>query len=174
MLTPFSSNDLVTAIPGLRRYARLLVADPVRADAMVEETLRRAREVSGATRSGKTATIRLLSLLRSVCADQIAQGQPDLPPPPLPPAETPSAGAGSIKGRRGPNPLRAEEPLKQLCGLPVEQREVLVLVAVERMSYEDVAILLDVPVATVLSRLTQARELLRAGAESRAAPKSAS
>ena len=52
--------------------------------------------------------------------------------------------------------------LAQLRELPLEQREVLVLVAVERMSYVDIAALLHMPVATVISRLSQAREALRA------------
>ena len=52
--------------------------------------------------------------------------------------------------------------LAQLRELPLEQREVLVLVAVERMSYVDIAALLHIPVATVISRLSQAREALRA------------
>ena len=72
----------------------------------------------------------------------------------------------------GPNAGRIEEVLTQLFRLPIEQREVLVLVAVERMSYQDVATLLAVPVATVLARLMQAREALRSVAsEPLAAPK---
>ena len=48
----------------------------------------------------------------------------------------------------------------RLLRLPIEEREVLMLVAVERLSYADIAILLDVPVATVLSTLARARERL--------------
>ena len=58
--------------------------------------------------------------------------------------------------------------LAELRRLPVEQREVVVLVAVERMSYDDVAALLHVPVATVMSRLQQARGALRSSAIARA------
>ena len=53
------------------------------------------------------------------------------------------------------------EMLSRLYELPLEQREILVLVAVERLSYADIASLLQIPVATVVSRLTQARETLR-------------
>jgi RNA polymerase sigma-70 factor (ECF subfamily) len=45
----------------------------------------------------------------------------------------------------------------RLLRLPVEEREVLMLVAVERLSYADVAVLLDLPVASVLSTLARAR-----------------
>jgi RNA polymerase sigma-70 factor (ECF subfamily) len=54
-------------------------------------------------------------------------------------------------------------------------REVLILVAVERLSYEETATLLRVPVATVFARLVQAREALRSlEFEPMTAPKSAS
>jgi RNA polymerase sigma-70 factor (ECF subfamily) len=64
--------------------------------------------------------------------------------------------------------------LAQLRALPLEQREVLVLVAVERMSYIDIAALLRLPVATVIARLSHAREALRSSApKAESAPNSA-
>jgi RNA polymerase sigma-70 factor (ECF subfamily) len=44
--------------------------------------------------------------------------------------------------------------------LPLEEREVLILVAVERLSYEEVASVLGVQVATVMGTLTRARKRL--------------
>ncbi|MGC2041628.1 RNA polymerase sigma factor, partial [Paraburkholderia caledonica] len=46
--------------------------------------------------------------------------------------------------------------------LPVEQREVVLLVGLEEMSYADVALALNVPIGTVMSRLSRGRERLRA------------
>jgi len=51
--------------------------------------------------------------------------------------------------------------------LPHEQREVLLLVGVEEFSYQEVASALGVPVGTVMSRLSRARERLRAEMEGR-------
>ena len=46
--------------------------------------------------------------------------------------------------------------------LPLEQREVLLLVALEEMSYDGAAQALGIPIGTVMSRLARAREKLRA------------
>ena len=44
--------------------------------------------------------------------------------------------------------------------LPDEQREVLVLVALEGMKYQQVTEILDIPIGTVMSRLSRARKRL--------------
>ena len=49
-----------------------------------------------------------------------------------------------------------------LQGLPAEQREVLLLVCVEDLSYQETAHVLGVPIGTVMSRLSRARERLGA------------
>src|SRR6478752_7836977 len=53
------------------------------------------------------------------------------------------------------------EVLRELSRLPPEQREVLVLAAVEEMRYEEIAAVLSIPVGTVMSRLSRARAKLR-------------
>jgi RNA polymerase sigma-70 factor (ECF subfamily) len=50
---------------------------------------------------------------------------------------------------------------KALARLPVEQREVILLVGIEQMGYAEVAKTLDIPIGTVMSRLSRARERLR-------------
>ena len=153
---PYSSADLLAALPRLRRYARFLADDPADADQLVEETLRRARQADN--RSTELApTVSLLGMLRALQAER-----------------------RKTRGARAPISLfgsrdRAAEPLSvpvtspqhdngdlvaRLFRLPLEQREVLALVAVERLSYEEIASLLAVPVATVFARLVQARSTL--------------
>ena len=51
---------------------------------------------------------------------------------------------------------------RAIARLPEEQRAVLLLVTLEEMSYEEVAQALAVPIGTVMSRLSRAREKLRA------------
>ena len=54
-----------------------------------------------------------------------------------------------------------QEVLRQMERLPAEQREVLVLAAIEEMRYDEIAAVLSVPIGTVMSRLSRARERLR-------------
>jgi RNA polymerase sigma-70 factor (ECF subfamily) len=49
---------------------------------------------------------------------------------------------------------------RALAGLPVEFREVLVLRELEDMSYRQIAVIVGVPMGTVMSRLSRARKLL--------------
>ena len=58
--------------------------------------------------------------------------------------------------------LMLRDVQRALYRLPVEQREVLLLVALEELSYRDAAQVLGVPVGTVMSRLSRAREQMRA------------
>jgi RNA polymerase sigma-70 factor, ECF subfamily len=50
--------------------------------------------------------------------------------------------------------------------LPVAQREILLLCEVEEMSYQEIATALNIPMGTVMSRLSRARQALRAAAQS--------
>jgi DNA-directed RNA polymerase specialized sigma24 family protein len=48
-----------------------------------------------------------------------------------------------------------------MAKLPIERREIILLVALEGMSYEAVAELLGVPIGTVRSRISRGRAMLR-------------
>ena len=169
---PLSANDLLAELPRLRRYARVLTGDPELADSLVEVTLLRYRRGSGETASSSTRTLELLALLRAISAENASPA-----PPPAPRGMTFSAAAKWVhtQGASARSlPDRAVEMFAQLAELPLEQREVLVLVAVEQLSYSDIAALLQIPVATVVSRLSQARAALHASATtSHSAPKNA-
>jgi RNA polymerase sigma-70 factor (ECF subfamily) len=59
---------------------------------------------------------------------------------------------------------------RALQALPTEQVEVLVLVALEGMAYREVAQVLDIPLGTVMSRLSRARQALRRYLDGEEAP----
>lgn len=73
------------------------------------------------------------------------------------------------------NSMIAESDADTLCAmsdfeqallrLPAEQREILLLVGVEQLSYREVSQVTGVPVGTVMSRLSRAREQLRKSIE---------
>jgi len=160
---PFSATELLAELPRLRRYARILTDDPERADRLVEETLLRCRQMQGesAPESSRTRSAQLLALLRSVSAERLVLSARREPPLGGLFAWRSNSGMDRSATVGSSLPDRGEQMLAQLRELPLEQREVLVLVAVERMSYTDVAALLRIPAATVISRLSQAREALR-------------
>ncbi len=150
---PFSADELLAALPRLRRYARFLTDDADRADDLVEKTLARARQVRDERPLGAAAPVELIALLRSVYADEFARAT----------GQSPGADAHPNGHLPPPRADHREGLLAQLIALPLEQREVVVLVAVERLSYAEIATVLHVPVATVIARLLQAREVLRSG-----------
>ena len=53
------------------------------------------------------------------------------------------------------------EVMQSVGRLPAEQREVLMLAAVEELRYEEIAAVMEIPIGTVMSRLSRAREKLR-------------
>jgi RNA polymerase sigma-70 factor (ECF subfamily) len=57
--------------------------------------------------------------------------------------------------------LELEDVDRVLRSLSTEQREVVLLVAVEQLTYEQVSRALDIPIGTVMSRLSRARERMR-------------
>jgi RNA polymerase sigma-70 factor (ECF subfamily) len=53
------------------------------------------------------------------------------------------------------------ELVQHVGRLPADQREVLLLAAVEELRYEEIAVALSIPIGTVMSRLSRARAKLR-------------
>jgi len=56
----------------------------------------------------------------------------------------------------------AEQVQKALAQLPVQFREVIVLREINQMNYRDIAEITNVPIGTVMSRLSRGRQLLTA------------
>jgi RNA polymerase sigma-70 factor (ECF subfamily) len=152
--------DLVAAIPRLRRYARVLTGDPTRADDLVQDTLARAWEKRRLWAAGTDLRAWLFTIMHNLYVNQLAAWRRE--------AAHESLDA-EPDGRGWQTPVRASqvdrvellEIVREMGRLPADQREVLLLAAVEEMRYEEIAALLSVPVGTVMSRLSRAREKLR-------------
>jgi RNA polymerase sigma-70 factor (ECF subfamily) len=150
--------ELVAAIPRLRRYARVLTGDATRADDLVQDTLARAWEKRRLWRVGSDLRAWLFTIMHNVHVNQLALARRDAANVSL------DADGGAWEPPVRGNQLdRVEliELVQQMAKLPPEQREVLMLAAVEEMRYEEIAVVLAVPVGTVMSRLSRAREKLR-------------
>ena len=144
-------------IPGLRRFAcALLRGDREAADDLVQDTLERA--LSGWSLRRNQANLRgwlytiLYNRFRSNQHRVRRRGPHD--------ALTEETNLPGIEGGQH-SVLEHRDLLRALAALPEEQRAVLLLVAVEDVSYQEAARVLGVPIGTVMSRLSRGRERLR-------------
>ena len=152
--------DLVAAIPRLRRYARVLTGESSRADDLVQDTLARGWEKRRMWRTGSDLRAWLFTIMHNVYVNQLALARRD-------------AANVSIDADPGNPawqlPVRASqidrvellELVQHMGRLSPDQREVLLLAAVEELRYEEIANVLQIPIGTVMSRLSRARNNLR-------------
>ena len=142
-------------IPRLRRYARALTRNRERADDLVQDTLSRALVKEQFWQPGTNLRAWLFTIMhnqnvnnvrlavresRMVDMEQLS---------PMPATTDPTASRQMFELERA------------LAQLSLEQRQVILLVGLEGMSYEDAAGILSVPVGTVRSRLSRGRDILR-------------
>lgn len=146
-------HAILAEIPRLRRYARALTGDRNLADDLVQDTLERALDKWQLWRKGNLRAW-LFTVMHNVYINQLQARPPlvyldDSTLPDLP-----------VRPRQQDN-LDLRDLDRALARLPAEQREVLLLVSLEDLSYEDTARVLGIPVGTVMSRLSRARDRLR-------------
>ena len=154
LITPF--------IPNLRRYARALVGDRDGADDLVQDTLERAVRKFHLWKPGDLRAW-LFSIMHNVFVNQLKARKI------APSVEIDEATiAAHIPTVTSVDVLDLQ---RALLTLAPEQREVVLLVALEDMTYADVSRALGIPIGTVMSRLSRGRQKLR-GLMSGAATKS--
>lgn len=158
---PLPQPDLLAAIPRMRRYARVLTGDPTRADDLVQEALARAWEKRRLWAAGTDLRAWLFTVMHNVFVNQRALARHERNHVSLD-ADDEGADAWQIPVRpMQQTRVELSELMQHVGRLPPDQREVLVLAAVEEMRYEEIAAVLNIPVGTVMSRLSRAREKLR-------------
>ena len=142
---------IVPYIPNLRRYARALVGDRDGADDLVQDTLERAVRKFHLWRPGDLRAW-LFSVMHNVFVNQLKSRKiaSDV--------EIDDTFAAPIPGATSSDIIDLERGLRTLAP---EQREVVLLVALEDMTYADVSRALGIPIGTVMSRLSRGREKLR-------------
>ena len=148
------AHSLVGLIPRLRRYARALVGDRAAADDLVQDTLERAWSKLHLYRHGTDLRAWLFTVMHNVHVNRVRAARPTDPLD----DEMPELAQRATQG----DGLLVRDLERGIAALPVAQREVLLLVALEDLSYDETARVLGIPIGTVMSRLARAREKLRA------------
>lgn len=143
-------------IPALRRYAFALTRDHAATDDLVQDTLERA--ISRCVVRGADADLRawLFTILHNLFIDaQRSQRRR-----PMHDALDEEAEAAAIPPAQDGG-LMSRDMLAQFGALSPEHQAVLLLVGVEGLAYASAAQVLGVPLGTVMSRLSRAREQFR-------------
>ena len=147
---------LEVEIPRLRRYARALTRDMTRADDLVQSCLTRAVAKQHLWQPGTDLRAWLFTILHNQHVNDVRRSVREgvsVAVEEMAPVLTvaPSAMAA----------LQLRDLEAAIAKLPQEQRQVILLVGLEGMRYEEVASILGVPVGTVRSRLSRGRDQLR-------------
>lgn len=153
-------DQLMEHVPRLRRYARALINNRDLADDLVQDTLERALRHTDQFQSGTDLRAWLFTIMHNVFANQARRAASRAVHVPvdddsLPEAEFAVAGTQT-------QALEVRDLDYALQRLPVDQRQVVLLVGLEELSYAEVALALEIPIGTVMSRLSRGRERLRA------------
>jgi RNA polymerase sigma-70 factor (ECF subfamily) len=143
-------------IPRLRRYARYLVRDVDRADDLVQECLTRAVAKIDSWTEGTNLRAWLFVILKNCHINEVRHYQRMVTD-------------GDLDGEHRALTVAANQDAHIELGevrdaflnLSREHREVLLMIAIEGLAYEEAAVILDVPLGTIRSRLSRARQALR-------------
>ncbi|SDP27424.1 sigma-70 family RNA polymerase sigma factor [Phyllobacterium sp. OV277] len=156
MKTPKPRFDVVGQLGSLRRYARSLTRNDADAEDLVQDTLLRAYERRGGFRHGKTLRGWLLSILHNRFIDVKRSSATEART-----LETAYFLNETSIDAPQEHSVRLGQIREAFFALPEEQRSALHLVAIEGLSYEEAAGTLNIPVGTLMSRISRARATLR-------------
>ena len=149
-------DEIEATVPALRRYARALTRNADRADDLVQDCLERAirkRNLFSPTGPLQAWLFRILiNLWRNDLRFERRRGD-HVPIDSL--VSEPSVAAPQ------PGRIALAEMSRAIDRLPDDQREALLLVVLEGLSYQDAASVLGIPAGTLMSRLGRARAALR-------------
>lgn len=147
---------IVQQIPRLRRYARALTGDAARADDLVQDCVERAWRKFHLFRRGSDLRAWLFTIMHNLHVSTVrrASSRPSV------------VSLAEWDGDRIVKPaqesaVEARGVIRALAQLPLEQREVILLVGLEGLSYQEVAKVAGIPIGTVMSRLSRGRQRLR-------------
>jgi RNA polymerase sigma-70 factor (ECF subfamily) len=142
-------------IPRLRRFARVLTRDSERADDLVQETLARAIAKAHLWQTGTDMRAWLFTIMHNQNVNAVRRAIREV-------ATVNVNNCSNLIAATDPTASRQLHELGcALAQISEEQRQVILLVGLEGMRYEEAAAVLDVPVGTIRSRLSRGRDALR-------------
>ncbi len=149
-------DEMEECLPALRRYARALTHNADLADDLVQDCVERAIRKHALWRPTGPLRAWLFRILLNVYRNELRHRRraPD----------TASMSSVTIEPQvpsASPSRLAFAETARAMQTLPAEQREALLLIAVEGMHYAEAAEVLEIPIGTLMSRLGRARATLR-------------
>jgi len=159
----FTAEQLQAHVARLRRHARALTGTREAADDLTQDTLERAwnkRDLwSDRSSDGQPASLRawLHAVMHNVFINGTRRARPTESLDDLPEGDLSLRAPGASAETRA----ALRDLQRALARLPDEQREVVLLVGLEQLSYAEAAQALEVPIGTVMSRLSRGRERLR-------------
>ncbi|WP_225889762.1 sigma-70 family RNA polymerase sigma factor [Indioceanicola profundi] len=153
--SPEVISQIEAEIPRLRRFARAMVRDTALADDLVQECLERALSRLHLWQPGTNLRAWLFTILRNLHINGIRRQQTFV--------DIDGEVQTGLGGSHGSQVVRLElrDLRRALDKVPQEQREVVLLIGLEGISYAEAAEILDVSIGTVKSRLSRGRRALR-------------
>jgi RNA polymerase sigma-70 factor (ECF subfamily) len=160
-------NQLVAFLPNLRRFAISLCRSRELADDLVQTACERALANAASFQQGTRFDAWMFRILRNLWIDEVRKRKTAGPQEDI---EAQVDLAGASGEREAEARLTLKSVAEAIGELSEEQREVLLLVCVEELSYKEAADVLGVPIGTIMSRLARARRNLAEAAGISAAP----
>lgn len=156
MANDFRTN-LIAEIPHLRRFARSLCGDASLADDLVQDCIERALKKSHLYDATKPLRAWLYAVLRNI---HVSNWRSNVKHTSSKNIDDLIDGEGATRAEQEDN-FSTSLITEALDKLPAQQREVLVLISLEEVSYKQASEIIGVPIGTIMSRLSRARSLLK-------------
>lgn len=153
------ADAIVELLPRLRRFAASLCRNPQEVDDLVHGAVERALNRLDTWRPDTRLDSWMFRILQNHWIDQVRARRPTSE---LSDADLLPGDDGRVVAE---NRLQLGEVARLVAALPPEQRAVVGLVLVDGLSYRDTAEILGIPIGTVMSRVSRAREALQRGLE---------
>lgn len=145
-------DELVTLLPRLRRFSLAVTGNVQDGEDLLHSALERALRHESSWQRGTRLDSWMYRIIRNLWIDERrAKRNQDV--------SLEVTGDAVLEDSRdtAEHLLDLTQARRAMLALPEEQRSVLCLVVLEGMTYQEAAAALDVPIGTVMSRLSRAR-----------------